>query len=64
MPRVTLILADGQTETIDVADEQELNDLLNHAGKYATGWLRLPDAFINLAAVVKVRPSPGLLEPH
>lgn len=60
MPSVTLILADGTTETIDVADEQELNDLLNREGKYATGWIRVPDAFVNLAAVVKVRPGPGL----
>jgi hypothetical protein len=60
MPSVTLILADGTTETVDVADEQELNDLLNRAGKYATGWIRVPDAFVNVTAVVKVRPGPGL----
>lgn len=59
MPQVTLYLADGKQEVVYIEDEQEFHDLLSRKGKYASGWLQLElrGVYINLAAVVEVRPS-------
>jgi len=42
---------------LNVADQQELDDLLNREGKYASGWLQAHGDYVNLAAIVKLRPT-------
>jgi glucan-binding YG repeat protein len=57
--KVYLTLATDKTIHIEVADEDALYRLLNREGEYATGWLEYRGDWINLAAVVQVRPIGG-----
>lgn len=55
--RVELGLADSRKVTIELESEQALNDLLNGAGAFETGWaMTKTGEYVRLSQVVSVRP--------